>query len=209
MIPFLFCATNKISMRALSRRFTIPTAFFAIVISGYVIYRFVLSSFGVPEEFSVARTQGAFIAQNIVRTSNDLSAALAQVGELERAYNYTDALVLTSELAKDTVAIRTQAVELAAELEKMTRAMPSIQSSEARALALESVTNRLALINHLITYSDYLLQLVDTLRGRFTGTHTDAQVNKLIDRINGEITAINELDIRAQEVMERFDGLTN
>lgn len=195
-------------MRALSRRLTIPTGFFIVVIGGYAIYRFVLVSFGVPEDFSIARTQGAFIAQNIVGTSNNLSESLSRVEELEREKNYTDALVLTSELAKDTVSIRTQAVALAAELEKMTQAMPYIKSSDARALALESVTNRLALINHLINYSDVLLELVDTLRGRFTDTHTDAQVNELITRINQEITAINELDIKAQEVMERFDKLT-
>lgn len=196
-------------MRTIVRRSGVSLVFIILVVGGYAAYRFTLAFFGgVPEDFSLARSRGAFIAQTIVGTSNDLSADLARVEELDRTYNYTEALVLTSELAKQTVEIRTRAVELAAELEIMTRAMPSIRSSEARALALESVTNRLALINHLITYSDALLQLVDALRGRFTGTYTDAQVNELIDRVNGEIVAINELDSKAQETMNKFDELT-
>ena len=75
--------------------------------------------------------------------------------------------------------------------------------------ALESISNRLALINQLINYSGDLGALLDVLRSRFTGTGgTNAQVTTLVNQINTDVNAINNFNNQATQAMVKFDSVT-
>ncbi|MEK7195089.1 MAG: hypothetical protein AAB655_00135 [Patescibacteria group bacterium] len=170
--------------------------------------RFLLGPGSVPEGFIQARLQGALIAQNIVNLSNQSALDLNEVGELDRNKNFVEALNLTTELIKKSQEIRDQAVLLSSEIEKMTKALSEIDSFEARQAALEAIANRLALISRLINYSGYLGQLLDVLRGRFTGIYAPSyEVQNLITQINSEVRAINNFNTQAGRAMERFDEI--
>ena len=103
--------------------------------------------------------------------------------------------------------MKTRAQDLSAQLEKMTGALAEIESPEARALALESITDRLALISRLLSYSDYLSNLLTTLSDRFSGMKDSTDVQKIIGQINAEVTAINNFNRQAGQAMDRFDEI--
>ena len=90
----------------------------------------------------------------------------------------------------------------------MTKALSELKSFEARQAALEAISNHLALISRLVNYSGYLGQLLEALRGRFTGSGIQgSQVSTLVNQINTEVTAINSFNNQAVQAMQRFDNL--
>jgi hypothetical protein len=194
----------------MKRQTKIIIALGVLVVAGFVLARLNLSSATVPTEFSDARFQGALIAQDIVNLSNQMSGDLAKVQEFDHNQSTTEAINLTTELLQRSQEVRTHAVELSQQLEKMTAALSGVKSQDARAVALESIADRLALINRLINYSDYLAQLMTTLRDRFLGTARPAgapNVATIVNQINSEVTAINNFNRQAGQAMDRFDDI--
>jgi hypothetical protein len=182
--------------------------FLGLVVVGYLGARLGRLSEAVPPDFKEARSQGAVIAQDIVNISNSLNADLDRVNQYEKSRNIAEALNLTTELLGRSEEVKLRAQDLSVQLEKMTGALASIDSPEARALALESITDRLALISRLLSYSDYLSQLLSTLRDRFSGMRGSADVQQVITQINAEVTAINNFNRQASQAMDRFDEAT-
>ncbi len=194
----------------MSRKNKFYIGFVVIVIVGYVTYKVILvSAFGTPKDFSDARERGALISQEIVGLSNDLNSRLKEINELDKSGNLTEALQKTTELATKSVEIRARAVDLSAEMEKMTSSLPKIKEEEAKQAVLDSVSNRLALISRLINYSDYVYQLLDVLRQRFTNQYVESgKVSSLISKINDEVQAINTFNQSAISAMEKFDAIS-
>ena len=182
-------------------------AIFFVASSAFVITKGYFMTKGVPQEFRDARSQGASISQNIVDLSNKLSKELENVNTLDKQAQYSQALALTNELIRQSNQIRDEALKLSSELEAMARALPKIKSEEARQAALDSISNRLALITRLLNYSQNLQELLTTLRGRFAGESQGKQVGSIINSINAEVTAINNFNRVATESMDKFDAI--
>ncbi len=184
--------------------------FVLLVGGGYAAVRFLWVGGGVPQAFTDARMQGALISQNIVNLSNQSTLDLMKINEYDERGNYTEALNLTTDVIKRSQEIRDQAVELSGQVEEMTKALSDLDRLEARQAALESISNRLALLSRLINYSGYLGQLLDVLRVHFTGNVYDSrEVSFLIDQINAEVRAINNFNSQAGQAMDRFDKIVN
>jgi DNA repair ATPase RecN len=197
-------------MLKFSRRTKIVLAFIAVVAIGYAIVWYTQANGGVPVSFIDARTQGAIIAQNIVNLSNQSTDQLEQIDQLDQKGDYADALTLTTNLVSESQQIRTQAVDLSTQVGNMTQALSGINNFDAQQAALESISNRLALINELITYSGDLSNLLDTLQSRFSGTGgTNAKVQGLVNQINTDVNAINNFNSQAGQAMDRFDAIVN
>jgi len=190
-----------------SRAIKVVVAFVIVIVGGYLAARFTGKANGIPNAFSDARLQGALIAQNIVNLSSTSVYELQRINELDREQKYTEALHVAIQTAAKSKEIRDEAVKLSQELEKMTRALSDIRPDEARHAALESISNRLALITHLINYSAYLGELLEALRTRFSGAPLTEDVAVLVVRVNAEVTEINNFNARATEAMERFDAI--
>ncbi len=191
-----------------SHKTKIILGFVAIVAIGYAVARFVQGSGTIPQSFVNARTQGAIIAQNIVNLSNQSTATLEQVNTMDEKRDYTNALTLTTGLVTQSQEIRDQAVELSGQIEEMTKALSDISDFNARQAALESISNRLALINQLINYSGDLGQLLQVLQDRFTGRGgTNTEVQALVNQINTDVNAINNFNAQAGQAMDRFDTI--
>ncbi|MBI5220679.1 MAG: hypothetical protein HY978_02495 [Candidatus Liptonbacteria bacterium] len=161
----------------------------------------------VPDSFTQARLQGALVAQNIVDLSNQLNEDVKRINQYDQDRQFADAFALTGELIQRSRDIRAKAVDLSQELEKMAQALPAIKDPEAQDAALQSLTQRLAIIDRLINYSAYLSDLLDILRGRFAGQAQTQEVSALIDKVNSEVTAINNFNRNAVQSTERFDRL--
>jgi DNA repair ATPase RecN len=195
-------------MGKFSRRTKIITTFVALIVVGYVGYRVVAGSSAVPAGFTDARMQGAIIAQSIVNSSNQSTATLEEINTLDNQGNYTKALSLAETLVSQSADIRNQAVSLSTQISAMTQALSGINNFDAQQAALESISNRLALINQLINYSGDLSTLEETLQSRFSGTGgTNAQVTTLVNQINTDVNAINNFNSQAGQAMDRFDAI--
>jgi len=195
-------------MTHFSRRTKILVAFLVVLFGGTVVTYLAGRANGrIPSEFTESRLQGALIAQNIVKLSNESVRDLETIGKLDRERNYDEALNIAVLAVVRSQKIRSEAIKLSEELEKMTRALSGIDSQEARQAAYESISARLALLSRLINYSGYLGEILDALKGRFTGKIPPTDLTPLVGQINLEIAAINDLNRRASEAMDRFDDI--
>lgn len=192
----------------MTKRGKIYVVFAAILFGGYAIYKLIAFAYATPKDFEAARLKGADVSQEIVNISNQIKDELIVVNDLDKNWNYAGALERVTEVSKKTEEIRAKAVELSAQLQIITSALPKIGGDEAKQAVIESVSNRLALLSRLINYSDYTYQLVSVLRDKFAGTwHAQSQVSGLVGQINAEVTAINAFNQSAMAAMARFDKL--
>jgi hypothetical protein len=189
-----------------SRVFKYVGIFVVLVAGAYLVGKF-SSTEAVPPDFNEARSQGAVISESIVVNSNSLTADLNKIPELEREFKTEEALDLANKLIARSDEVKKQAQQLSDQLEKMTGALSDIKDDQARGLALESITDRLALISRLISYSDYLSQLLGNIRSQIAGLPQTSNNQVLIDQINAEVTAINNFNRQAAEAMDKFDKM--
>ena len=192
-----------------SRPTKIIIAFVAIVLGGYFVAQLGFTSSTPPADFRDARMQGALIAQDIVNLSNGIGVDLQKVNQLENQHDYAGAVSLTTELFQKSQEVRQREVDLSNELEKMTRALSDIKSTDARQAALDSIASRMTLINRLINYNNDLANLLNALNARFAGARNGAEIATLINQINAEVTAINSFNEQAGQAMDRFDAIVN
>lgn len=195
-------------MRKFSRRTKIIAAFIIIIAAGYGLALFWQAENKVPADFTAARLQGAIIAQTIVNASNQSTQELEAINKYDQEGDYTDALASTTDLINQSAGLRTEAVQLSAQVSQMTQNLSSIHSEAAQQAALESITNRLALINELITYSNDLDHLLAVLQARFSGTpQPNGEVAQIVAQINGDVTIINTFNAAAGQAMDKFDSI--
>ena len=191
-----------------SRRTKAITAFVIVIVAGYAIARFWQSQNQIPEAFTGARSQGAIIAENIVSTSNESTAELQKINELDQEGDYKDALTLTNGLITQSESLRNQAVQLSAQVQNMTQSLSSINNFDEQQAALESIASQLALINQLINYSGDLGHLSDVLQARFQGQpEPTGTVQGIVNQINTDVNAINNFNTQATQAMAQFDKI--
>ena len=195
-------------MLNLSRKTKVFTAFLALIIIGTVTAWFSNRKNGAPADFTQAREQGALIAQNIVDLSNQSTVSLKQVNDLDKSGDYTNALVLTTDIVTKNQDLHDQAVSLSGQIEAMAKSLPNISSADARQAALGAISSRLALVSELINYSGDLEKLLVTLQGHFTGAFIKrGDVEAIVNQINTDVNAINNFNSQAQASMVQFDTL--
>ncbi len=188
------------------QRVRILILFIFIILLAYFVLRFlVVDVKNVPEDFLRARQEASLIAQDIVTISNESTNSLGEIARLDKERKYTEALVLISKELERNRQARERAIKLSVQLETMARNLAQISPSSAGQKALEAISSETALISRLITYNDYLTQLLEILRGKFLGKNQGDKIPELIAQINGEIQAINDLNRKFNETMKEFD----
>lgn len=188
------------------QRIRILILFIFIILLAYFVLRFLIVDVkNVPEDFLRARQEASLIAQDIVTISNESTNSLGEIARLDKERKYTEALVLISKELERNRQARERAIKLSVQLETMARNLAQISPSSAGQKALEAISSETALISRLITYNDYLTQLLEILRGKFLGKNQGDKIPELIAQINGEIQAINDLNRKFNETMKEFD----
>jgi hypothetical protein len=195
-------------MSKFSRRTKIIATFIIVVVVGYGIAKFWQTANKVPASFTAARLQGAIIAQTIVNNSNQSTAALEAISQYDENGNYSEALASTTALINQSAGLRTEAVQLSAQVGQMTSDLQDITSPTAQQAALDAISSQLALINELITYSNDLDRLLGVLQSRFNGTFVpNSQVTGIVNQINTDVNAINNFNAQASQAMTKFDSI--
>jgi len=187
-------------------RIRILILFIIIILAAYFVLRFFwVDVKNVPEDFLQARQEASLIAQDIVTISNESTNSFAEIARFDKERKYTEALVLISKELERNRQAREKAIKLSVQLETMAKNLAQISPSSAGQKALEAISSETALISRLITYNDYLTQLLEILRGKFLGKNQGDKIPELIAQINGEIQAINDLNRKFNETMKEFD----
>lgn len=176
-----------------------------IIIGYWLINFFSAKSINISEAFNSSRIQTALISEDIINLSNQIRNGVLQVNELEEKNNYNEVFNTINEINLKILNVRAKAIELSKELQTMTLELNNIKAGGAEKFALTSITNRVTIINHLITYSDYLFQLNLALEKRFYGKNNKDEILSLINKINAEVDAINEANEKAKADMQKFD----
>ncbi|MCX6702793.1 MAG: hypothetical protein NTW60_02910 [Candidatus Wolfebacteria bacterium] len=189
------------------RRIRILIIFFVIMLAAYFVARFLFAETrNVPDDFLKARQQASLVARDIVNISDDSTSKIDQIAKLDEERNYTGALVLvTEELQKNRTA-RGKAVELSNNLELMAENLSKISPISFGQKALEAVSSETTLISHLIAYNDYLNQLLDILRQKFSGRTQGDGIPDLVKKLNNEAKTINDLNQKFNDIMKEFDA---
>lgn len=193
--------------RNASRRAWILVIFLFVVIGVYFSLRFLPNALkSVPPEFLTARADAAEAASAIVALSNQTAANIGDIAKLDAAHEYREALDrVSAELDRNREA-RAKAVALSADLGLMAQNIARIRPASAGQAALEAVSSETTLISKLIAYNDLLNQLLGALQRKFEGAGDANGVAKLIQKINDEARAINELNDKFNAGMASFDG---
>ncbi len=196
-------------MPKFSRRTKLIALFVAIIIVAFGIVEFFKAeSNSIPQDFTDARMQGAVISENIVNLSNQSTAQLEQVNQLDKEGNDTQALTITTTLLANSQELRNQAVSLSAQVEQMTNSISGISSVAAQQDALKAASGELALITQLVNYSGDLGNLLDALENRFTGKGgTNAQIQAFVAQVNADVNAINNSNTQATQALAQFDKI--
>ncbi len=191
----------------ISKRLKILIAFFlTILIASFVIAFLMVDTQKVPEDFMKARQEASNIAQEIVSLSNQSTQKIDEISQLDQEGKYADALSIVSQELANNVSAKEKAMQLSNQLKVMTENINQISPSSDGQIALDAITSETSLIYSLITYNDYLTQLLGILREKFLGKNKGDGIPDLINKINEESRAINDLNQKFNDLMDEFDG---
>jgi len=166
----------------------------------------------VPSEFFQARSKGAVLADEIVILSKESINNLAEISAEEEISNYTAGLELVLLEVDRNAKSRTKALSLSEELGTMASSLSEVKPENAAEIGLQAIINESQIAQRLINYNNYTLQLLGVLQTRFENgggsPETDKKVKELIEKMNEEASAINELNENYLKLMSEFDALT-
>lgn len=164
----------------------------------------------LPSEFSDARIKGADTAQRVVDLSRETLAKLSEVSKYDQQGDTSEALIAISNAVISNRENQAEAIRLSAQLSAMAENLPRISPSHAREIATQAVTSEVELVSRLLYYTAYLEELFETLKVKFEKpwvAYLDGQVADLINKINDEAQAINELNKQFNSLMAEFDKI--
>ena len=190
-----------------TRKIIITSAVSAAVIlgTGFLITQ-VSGEAYVPQAFFEQRVAGAGASKNIARMVADSLDNLVKIEEFDRIGNVNKALELVKYEQTNRQDKQNAAVVLAGNLEQMAKYTETITPESARRLSVEAVTSGVAMVSHLINYNTYLDALFAYLEIKFSGNlYEGLSGQEIIAKINNEAKAINESNVRFNELLDKFD----
>jgi len=173
----------------------------------FIIRNVASSTKYIPQEFVEAKARSAEIAQRITNLSSQSLSGLEQINNLDKSKDYSEAVILASNKLVQNRETREEAIKLASQMEKMAAGLPEIKPAKARQIATEAIGYEVALVSRLISYNDFFNQLFDTLIKKFKNEESDAnsKTQELINKINDEAQAINELNSKFNRAIAELD----
>lgn len=179
-------------------------AFFVVLLGKYALS---VDKY-VPRAFMDARARGAKVANNIVNLSNEILKGLDTIEQYEQKGLRSKALNMISNVLSKNREMQKEAVKLSEELKNMASLINEIKPSVAREHAIEAVSSEVALVSRLINYNNFLDQLFKLLYAKLSnGSRAKGRVRYLIDQINQEARAINDLNEQFNNAITSFDNV--
>ena len=182
------------------------------LIALFIVAYFAWFYFGshVPSSFTEARQSASLNAQTIADALKDTPQNLQKIQQLEAEWKDDQALSLLVEEVKKNQAAGNASIDLSSELEKMAESIPDIQPKRAAESALVAVSAETQLIYKLVSFNDYMAQLLKLLQDKITNKiYGVDKINQVVDAINGEVDSINQLNSQFRDYLKTFDGSLN
>ena len=179
----------------------------ALLIAGAVLW-FVYRPTQVPAAFIEDRQAAAAMSQRIVEITESVSSRIGEANGHEKVGNRDGALSLMEQAHTENNEARLKAVELSAQLKKLTESLSGIHSGTSQQYGIRAISQGLILVNEYITYNQYLGTFLDTLANSFGGGTTDAErsaIEAALSAVNQEAVAINRMNQLFQDAMSEFD----
>lgn len=190
------------------RKIRLFVFFLVLIFLAYFVGRFLLAKTKtVPSEFMQARQEASLVARDIVGMSKDSASHITEISALNNEQKYAESLALVKDEIDRNREIRDKAITLSAHLQTMTVNVSSITPRASAETALEAVSTEVTLIGHLLTYNDYLNQLLEIIKGKITGDPeaTPQNISDLVKKINDESIIVNAMNDKFNEKMIEFD----
>ncbi len=189
-----------------SSRFKIVAIATGVLLLGFFVLRFLpIRAVSVPSEFLEARKEASRTAEEIVSLASNVSNNLNQIAAYDTEKKYSEAVLLVSQEIERNREMRGKAILLSGKLEAMAKNLSNISPGSSGQIALEAISSETALISQLIDYNDYLVKLLENLHDKFIGKKVDNKIAEWVDKINGEIRDINDLNQKFNDLMKKFD----
>ena len=199
---------NQLFSRRNSTIYLIVT--FALLLGlPYITWRFVFSKqFSLPQEFIDSKHRSAIISTELVNLSGASVGDLDTINSLEKQKKYSEALELVYQEVDQVNTMRQKASELLVILQGMTKNLENVRPESARELGLQAINSEVNIINHLITYNNYLEQILKLLTSKFLyGENVGVQLDEVVQKINIEVNTIAELDAQFNESFRKLEEL--
>lgn len=194
------------SIYQIPKKIRIFIIFIIIIFLTYFAVRLINPRPYTPPEFLKAKEEASLIAKDIVSISGKTAGNISQISNFDKEGKYTEALNLISEELTNNGKARSQAVNLSVQLEIMAKNLADISPASMGQTALQAISSETTLINRLINYNDYLIQLLGILQKRILGQGgSSVQISELIGKINNEAGTINDLDKNFNQLMTDFN----
>lgn len=161
----------------------------------------------VPEMFWEAHGEGNVIAEEFVSLGSVTQENLQKIKELEEKGKTEQALKLIREEVNRGDGLKSKGAELLKSLSQMTYSLSGIRPDGARAIAYEAITDRIAMVNSLIAYSNDLEQILRLLTSRVLyGDDIRGTLLEKIDAANLNARNINDLNAKFNEAIKKLEN---
>ncbi len=180
----------------------------ALLVIIFVVLFFFIKTREIPNDFETARQNASSVATDIVNSSNESAVQINKISDLSNNGQYEEALnLILSEMQRNRE-VRQKAIILSSDLGTMAQNIANISPESSARQALEAVSTETTLISQLISYNDYLDQLLDILRAKMIGQDKDShdKIIALIKSANDEANAINQTNTKFNQLLNQFDG---
>ncbi|MDD5711089.1 MAG: hypothetical protein PHV43_03290 [Candidatus Colwellbacteria bacterium] len=163
----------------------------------------------VPEEYSQARVEAIGVSREIVSLSNGINQSLAEITVKNDAGDYSGALTVAKSGADRTNQIGIKAEELLGALERMVESVDGVRPTGAISVGKEAIAVGIKIVERLVVYSNLSSDLIRKIEAKLSGENVkEAEITRIIDKINEEVQFINTLNSNYQTLTEEFDNLT-
>ncbi len=193
-------------MAVTPKKIVIISAVSAVAIIGIGFLVTAVSKVFIPEEFFTQRIVGAGEVKNVARMVSDSLDNLQQIEAADQTGDTSRALDLVAYEQSNRQDKQNAAVRLSGSLERMARSTVDITPENARGLSVEIVSAGVAMVSRIINYNTLLDSLFEALKAKFLHTvYSGPTVKALVERINTEASAINQLNQTFNSSLADFD----
>lgn len=160
----------------------------------------------ISRQFFEARIRAADSSKNLVRLVEDSLKNLRTVEQMEKNRQMKPALEIVNFELTNSRERQNVAVALSGHLENMAQATNGMTPENAERLAVEAVSSGVSLVSHLITYNNLLNEVFATFQESMNnGNGASGLIGPIVDEMNAEARAINNIGARFNELLQEFD----
>ncbi len=179
-----------------------------IVIVGILVYFAVTSGKPtVPASFTEARQSAAGVSQEIVTLTGTVNQKIQAANAAEMQGNTEAVLGAINDARTANAAAYEKSLALSQNLQQMTEALATINSSKSQQLAYEAVAVELSLVSEFIAYTGSLNDFLNALARSIATSNqaNDQAVAGALKAVNDRAMTIDQLNQEFNQKMDAFD----